>query len=104
MSDHDETRWRQALESRGSDWVTRELQLRAGQPNDYLLDVVYEAPHPTREFCQRWCAEQENKMAGLSLGTMSTMLILIFLMTASTLFARRDLERALPAQTVSDMR
>jgi hypothetical protein len=86
--------------------VTRELQLRAGQPNDCLLDVVYEEPHPTREFCQRWCAEQENKMAGPSPGIMVVMLMLIVLMAASGLFARRDLERVphAHAQAASDMR
>jgi hypothetical protein len=104
MSAQDETRWRQALASRGRDWVAHELQLRAGQPNEYLWDVVYEAPHPTREFCQRWCAEQENKIVGLSPGITVAMLMLVVVTIAGGIFAARDFERARPVQTAGDMR
>jgi hypothetical protein len=104
MSAQNEARWRRALESKGRDWVTRELQFRSGQPHDCLLDVVYEEPHPTREFCQRWCSEQENKMVRLSPGTTFAMLILIVVMIAGAMFAGRDLERARHVQTASNMR
>jgi hypothetical protein len=104
MSAQDETRWRQALESRGRDWVAHELQLRTGQPNDYLWDVVFEAPHPTREFCQRWCAEQENKIMSPSPGITFAMLILIGVTIAGGIFAARDFEQAQPVRTAGDMR
>ena len=103
MSAQDEARWRRALESKGRDWVARELQSRAGQPYDVLLDVVYETPHPTREFCQRWCAEQENRIGGPSPGITVVMLILAFLTVAGGIFAARDFERA-QVQTTSSMR
>jgi len=47
-------------ETRGREWVAAELKRLPGQPRDRLLDVVFEEPHPTREFCQQWCAEEEN--------------------------------------------
>jgi hypothetical protein len=103
MSPQDEAAWRRALERKGRDWVTHELQYRVGQPHDDLLDVVYEAPHPTRAFCQRWCAEQEDKMAGLSPGTIVVMLILIIIMIASIMFEVRSLDRPRHVQTTTDM-
>jgi hypothetical protein len=104
MSAHDEAAWRQALERKGRDWVNRELQFRVGQPHDSLLDVVYEEPHPTREFCQRWCTEQENKVAWLSPGTMGVMLILIIVMFAGVMFGSRDWDHARHVQTAGIMR
>ena len=61
-----ETAWRQGLEAKGRDRIMAELKTRVGQPDDVVLDVVYQAPYPTREFCQRWCAEQDNRMFHLS--------------------------------------
>jgi hypothetical protein len=84
--------------------VAHELQLRGGQPNDYLWDIVYEAPHPTREFCQRWCAEQENKITGPSPGITVVMVMLIVVTVAGGIFAARDFEQAQPVRTVGDMR
>ena len=53
--------WRKALEARGRDWVVAELRRRPGQARDPLLDVVFEEPYPTREYCHQWCAEEENR-------------------------------------------
>jgi hypothetical protein len=58
--------WRKALDAKGRDWVSAALRQRPGQPGDVVLDVVFEEPYPTREFCQRWCAEQDNRMFHLS--------------------------------------
>jgi hypothetical protein len=66
MSVQDEAVWRGALERKGKDRVLRELRTRPGQPMDELLDIVFQDPHPTREFCRRWCAEQENHMVRFS--------------------------------------
>jgi hypothetical protein len=79
MSVPDETIWRAALERRGKDWVARELRSRFGRPGDELLDVTYEQPHPTREFCQKWCAEQENRMFSMSGHTKVVIVALIVL-------------------------
>jgi hypothetical protein len=53
--------WREALQARGREWVAAELKRRPGQPRDPLLEVVFEEPYPTREYCQQWCAEEENR-------------------------------------------
>jgi hypothetical protein len=58
-----------------------ELKTRAGRPEDVVLDVVYEAPYPTREFCQRWCAERDNRLFHLS-GHTKAVLIALLLLTA----------------------
>jgi len=54
--------WRQGLRARGRDWVMAELHLRAGRPEDVLLEVVFEPPYPTRAFCRQWCAAEESKV------------------------------------------
>jgi hypothetical protein len=61
-----ELAWRNALQARGKEWITHELRTRPGRPDDTLLDVVFEPPHPTRSFCEQWCAEQDNKIFHLS--------------------------------------
>jgi hypothetical protein len=61
--------WRQALQVRGKDWVARELATHPGQPDDVLLDVVFEDPLPTREFCRKWCTEEDNRMFTFSART-----------------------------------
>jgi hypothetical protein len=53
-------RWRDAMGRMGKGGVEVELRRRPGRPTDPVLDIGYEAPYPTREFCQQWCAEQDN--------------------------------------------
>jgi hypothetical protein len=72
--------WRAALRAKGRDWVMAELNLRAGQPEDPVYDIVHEAPYPTRAFCQRWCAEEDNKGIRLA-GTTKAALIALLLFT-----------------------
>ncbi len=62
MSEHMETLWRTALESRGRDWVKNQLRSRPGQADDIVYDVVFTEPYPTRAFCQSWCDQQDNKV------------------------------------------
>ena len=76
-----ETAWRQGLQAKGRDRIMAELKTRAGAPDDVVLDVVYEAPYPTREFCQRWCAEQDNRMLHLS-GYGKAVLVALILLVA----------------------
>jgi hypothetical protein len=68
MSDNPfgETTWRKALEARGKDWVMAELRRRPGRPQDVVYDIVFEQPYPTREFCEQWCIEQDNKLFHVS--------------------------------------
>ncbi len=61
-----ETVWRRALATRGKDWVVSELGKRPGHPTDPVLDIVFEPPFPTREFCMQWCAEEDNKIFSIS--------------------------------------
>jgi hypothetical protein len=92
MSGKDEMVWRAALERKGADWVTHELQKRRGQPWDAILEVVFVEPHPTREFCQRWCAEQENRGFSMSPTTIgiiaATVLVVVFLTMAVSSFEK----------------
>jgi hypothetical protein len=85
----DEIAWRSALKTKGADWVMRELQTRHGQPGDEVLDVVYAAPHPTRDFCQRWCTEQENRGLSMSPTTIGIMVavVLVLVFTAMAVSA-----------------
>ena len=94
-----EAKWREALERKGKDWVSWELRIRTGSPQDCLLDVVYDEPHPTREFCQRWCIEQENRVLRVSLGPAVAMALLFILMFAGIIFGTRSFERVSHAQT-----
>jgi hypothetical protein len=57
-----EDAWRKGLETRGTHWVTAELARLPGRPDDPLFDVVFVPPHPSWAFCQRWCAEEENRI------------------------------------------
>jgi hypothetical protein len=66
MEDRTETAWREALQQRGKEWVVSQLRTRPGRSDDIVYDVVFEAPYPTRAFCVRWCAEQDNKIFRLS--------------------------------------
>jgi len=89
MNFREEAIWRAALERRGEDWVARELRSRPGQPGDEMLDVVFEQPHPTRAFCQTWCAEQQNRMFSMSGHTKVVIaaLIVLFAVTARAVIA-----------------
>ncbi len=69
--------WRTALQARGRDWVLSELNTRPGQPDDLLYDVVFEPPYPTREFCQRWCVEDDNTFLRLSTSTKAALCALV---------------------------
>jgi hypothetical protein len=79
MDMNTEAVWRKALDAKGRDWVEAELQMRAGQPNDAVLDVVFEEPYPTREFCQRWSAEQDNRMFHMSGHTKAIIIAVLLL-------------------------
>jgi hypothetical protein len=85
VSAFDEQTWREALERKGKDWVTRQLRTRYGQPEDLLIDVVYAEPYPTREFCQRWCSSQENKLFSMSINTKIVLVVIVVLVCISTL-------------------
>jgi hypothetical protein len=88
-----EAKWREGLERKGTDWVKRELQTRAGQPDDVVLDVVFEEPYPNRDYCQRWCTERDNKMGGPSIPTLVVIGLMVIVMIAGVTFSIRDLER-----------
>lgn len=66
MDERAQALWRKALQVKGRDWVMAELQRRPGQPNDVVLDVVFQEPLPTRAFCQQWCAEEDNRIIRFS--------------------------------------
>ena len=77
----DEDRWRDALRTMGVFAVRTELQRRSGSPSDTVYDIVHTAPYPTREFCMRWCCEEENKLPNLSswfIGIFCTLLVMLF--------------------------
>jgi hypothetical protein len=74
----DPDRWRAGLQTKGRDWVVAELRMRAGLPDDPLYDVVHESPHPTREFCRRWCVEADNAYFRISGTTKAAICALAF--------------------------
>jgi hypothetical protein len=86
MREMEEAVWRKFLAARGRDWVKHELKTRPGMPNDPLLDVVFDEPLPSREFCGRWCAEQDNRMFSMSPTTIgiivSAVMVVVFLTMA----------------------
>lgn len=53
-------RWRDGLQRLGKEAVLAKLRQRPGHPGDPLHDIVYEPPHPTREFCQQWYTEEDG--------------------------------------------
>lgn len=69
--------WRKALQSRGREWVAAELKRLPGRPRDPVLDVVFEEPYPTREFCQLWCAEEESRFHPVSWTTLTAGAVLL---------------------------
>jgi hypothetical protein len=79
MSDSTEAAWREALEKRGRAWVTAKLQERPGRPDEIVYDVVFQAPYPTRSFCEFWCAAEDNKVlhfSGYSKAVLITSIVL----------------------------
>jgi hypothetical protein len=77
MNDETQVNWRKALQTKGKDWVLNHLRSRPSQPGDTIYDVVFEAPFPTREFCQRWCADEDNKLFNLSGHTIALLVALV---------------------------
>ncbi len=80
MSGSAETLWRNGLKARGVDWVKAELRRRPGQPDDLVYDVVFQQPYPTREFCEKWCVEEDNAffhMSGRSIAIIAGLVLLI---------------------------
>jgi hypothetical protein len=72
--------WRKGLRTKGRDWVLAELRTRPGLPQDPLHDVVFEPPYPSREFCLRWCVENDNqylRLSGTAIGTLVGLAILV---------------------------
>ncbi|HEY0181863.1 MAG TPA: hypothetical protein VGC09_03560 [Rhodopila sp.] len=84
MKTHTEEVWRKALAVRGRDWVASELARRPGGPQDAVLDVVFEQPYPTREFCQRWYLDQDNRMFTMS-GHTKAVILAFMLLVAFTI-------------------
>jgi hypothetical protein len=66
MSEIDEARWRKGLAALGKETVEGELRMGRGYPDEPIYGVVFEAPFPTRSFCQQWCTEQDGKLFSFS--------------------------------------
>jgi hypothetical protein len=79
-------RWRDAMGRMGKVGVEVELRRRPGRPTDVVLDIGNEPPYPTREFCQQWCAEQDNILFRFS-PRMGIILILFAVVIISLLHA-----------------
>lgn len=80
MNGSAESQWLEALKTKGPAWVKAQLQARPGRPDDILYDVVHQEPYPTRAFCQRWCAEQDNRLfqfSGHSRAVLVTVIVLL---------------------------
>jgi len=76
----DEAKWRAALQGRSAEWVKAKLRERPGGPDDEVFDIVFTGRHPTRAFCQRWCAEQDNRFFALSPTGKATLVVAILLL------------------------
>jgi hypothetical protein len=64
-----------------------------------LLEVVFEEPHPSREFCQQWCAEEENRFHVVSWSTVAAgALLLVIIISGIHAVSSRDEQRT--AQTI----
>ncbi|HEY7578470.1 MAG TPA: hypothetical protein VH855_12815 [Acetobacteraceae bacterium] len=96
--------WRAALQARGREWVAAELKRLPGQPRDPLLDVVFEEPYPSREFCHRWCAEEENRFHPFSWSTVAAGVLLVLVITCliHAVSARRSMQVEEAAQQMAD--
>jgi hypothetical protein len=69
--------------------VEAELGRRSGYPAELIDDIGDEPPYPTREFCEQWCAAQDNFPFQFSL-RMGVILTLIFGVVASMVMAHSD--------------
>jgi len=81
--------------------VEAELQRRQGRPADLVDDIGGEPPYPTREFCERWCNEQDNILLQFS-PRMAVILTLIVGILACMVMAHSDFRR-LSAGSASGM-
>jgi hypothetical protein len=88
MSYQNEVVWRKALAAKGRDWVARELKTRPGLPNDPLLDVVFEEPLPSREFCQNWIAEDANRLFTFSPAIIVGLVLVVIVVASATMGVR----------------
>ncbi|HET7881207.1 MAG TPA: hypothetical protein VFL55_10005 [Acetobacteraceae bacterium] len=96
--------WRRGLRARGKHWVMTELHRRAGRPDDALLEVVFEPPHPTRAFCQQWCAQEESRIRvspSLILALVLTAVVVICVGEAVTGWGNRATEQQMQANSAA---
>jgi hypothetical protein len=100
VDDQTEAVWRKALQAKGKEWVMAQLRLRVGQPNDVVLDVVFQEPLPTRAFCQQWCAEEDNKFFRFSWHTVGIIaaLVIVVVCCIKAIGSRNDYLRELAAE------
>ena len=75
-------RWTAAMERMGKPAVQAEMARRPPHPGDRIYDIVHEPPHPSREFCQQWCTEQDNVVFRFSKST-GIIIVLIVVITGS---------------------
>jgi hypothetical protein len=81
--------------------VDAELRRRTGRPADLVDDIGGEPPYPTREFCERWCTEQDNILFQFSPRTAVILTLIVFIL-ACLVMARGDFAR-LSAGSASGM-
>jgi hypothetical protein len=94
-------RWHDAMRRMGRAAVEAELRRRQGRPTEPIDDIGGEPPYPTREFCERWCTEQDNILFWFS-PIMAVVLVLFVGVTACLLQALGDF-RAVPVRSASSM-
>jgi hypothetical protein len=70
-------RWHSAMRRMGRAAVEVELRRRPGRPTERIDDIGGEPPYPTREFCERWCTEQDNKLFQFSLRTAAILTLFV---------------------------
>jgi hypothetical protein len=58
-STEEEKRWRAGLELVGRSPVAQYLRVHPGLPDDPVSDLPLHPPYPSRQFCERWCAQSE---------------------------------------------
>jgi hypothetical protein len=85
-------RWNDAMRSMGRAAVEAELRRRTGRPADLVDDIGGEPPYPTREFCERWCTEQDNILFQFS-PRMAVILTLIVAILACLVMAHGNFAR-----------
>jgi hypothetical protein len=85
-------RWHDAMRRMGRAAVEAELQRRPGRPTERIDDIGGEPPFPTREFCERWCTEQDNILFQFS-PRMAGVLGLVIIIIACMVMASGDFAR-----------